>query len=60
MNDQQDVSFTMNGDERTIGVEPRCSFADLLREDCGDSRHPDDPLRGCTIAVQLLSAKSAG
>jgi aerobic carbon-monoxide dehydrogenase small subunit len=33
--DQLDVSFTVNGDERVIRVEPRRSLADALREDCG-------------------------
>ena len=35
MSDQQDVTFTVNGDERVIRVEPRRSLADALREDCG-------------------------
>ena len=35
MSDKQDVSFTVNGGERTIRVEPRRSLADALREDCG-------------------------
>jgi carbon-monoxide dehydrogenase small subunit len=35
MSDRQDVTFTVNGDERTIRVEPRRSLADALREDCG-------------------------
>jgi aerobic carbon-monoxide dehydrogenase small subunit len=35
MNDRQDVTFTVNGVERTIRVEPRRSLADALREDCG-------------------------
>ena len=35
MSDRQDVTFTVNGDERMIRVEPRRSLADALREDCG-------------------------
>ncbi len=35
MTDKQDVTFTVNGDERMIRVEPRRSLADALREDCG-------------------------
>jgi carbon-monoxide dehydrogenase small subunit len=35
MSDKQDVSFTVNGGERRIRVEPRRSLADALREDCG-------------------------
>ena len=35
MSDRQDVTFTVNGEERTIRVEPRRSLADALREDCG-------------------------
>jgi len=35
MSDQQDVTFTVNGEERVIRVEPRRSLADALREDCG-------------------------
>ena len=35
MSDRQDVMFTVNGEQRTIRVEPRRSLADALREDCG-------------------------
>src|SRR5215472_8142052 len=35
MSDKQDVSFTVNGNERLIRVEPRRILADVLREDCG-------------------------
>jgi carbon-monoxide dehydrogenase small subunit len=35
MSDKHDISFTVNGEERTIRVEPRRSLADALREDCG-------------------------
>jgi len=35
MSEKQDVTFTVNGDKRTIRVEPRRSLADALREDCG-------------------------
>jgi aerobic carbon-monoxide dehydrogenase small subunit len=35
MSDRQDVTFTVNGEKRTIRVEPRRSLADALREDCG-------------------------
>jgi carbon-monoxide dehydrogenase small subunit len=35
MNERQDVTFTVNGDERVIRVEPRRTLADALREDCG-------------------------
>jgi carbon-monoxide dehydrogenase small subunit len=35
MSDKQDITFTVNGGERTIRVEPRRSLADALREDCG-------------------------
>jgi carbon-monoxide dehydrogenase small subunit len=29
------VSFTVNGDRHVIDVEPRCTLADALREQCG-------------------------
>jgi carbon-monoxide dehydrogenase small subunit len=35
MSDRQDITFTVNGEERMIRVEPRRSLADALREDCG-------------------------
>ena len=35
MSDREDVTFTVNGEERMIRVEPRRSLADALREDCG-------------------------
>jgi len=35
MSDRLDVTFTVNGDKRTICVEPRRSLADALRDDCG-------------------------
>jgi carbon-monoxide dehydrogenase small subunit len=35
MSDKQDVTFTVNGEARTIRVEPRRTLADALREDCG-------------------------
>jgi aerobic carbon-monoxide dehydrogenase small subunit len=35
MSERQNVTFTVNGDERTIRVEPRRSLADAPREDCG-------------------------
>jgi carbon-monoxide dehydrogenase small subunit len=35
MTDRMDVSFTVNGEPRTIRVEPRRTLADALREDCG-------------------------
>ena len=35
MSDKADVTFTVNGQECTIRVEPRHSLADALREDCG-------------------------
>jgi carbon-monoxide dehydrogenase small subunit len=35
MSDKQDVTFTVNGEQRPICVEPRRSLADALREDCG-------------------------
>jgi carbon-monoxide dehydrogenase small subunit len=35
MSDKRDVTFTVNGEERMIHVEPRRSLADALREDCG-------------------------
>ena len=35
MSERQDVTFTVNGEERMIRVEPRRSLADALREDCG-------------------------
>jgi carbon-monoxide dehydrogenase small subunit len=30
-----DVAFTVNGEARTVQVEPRRTLADTLREDCG-------------------------
>jgi carbon-monoxide dehydrogenase small subunit len=35
MTDKMDVSFTVNGENRTVNVEPRRTLADALREDCG-------------------------
>jgi carbon-monoxide dehydrogenase small subunit len=35
MTDKQDITFTVNGEQRAICVEPRRSLADALREDCG-------------------------
>jgi aerobic carbon-monoxide dehydrogenase small subunit len=35
MTDKMDVSFNVNGEERTVCVEPRRTLADALREDCG-------------------------
>ena len=35
MTDPIEVTFTVNGEPRTISVEPRRTLADALREDCG-------------------------
>ena len=35
MTDKIDVSFTVNGETRTVAVQPRRTLADALREDCG-------------------------
>jgi carbon-monoxide dehydrogenase small subunit len=35
MSDKIEVSFTVNGEPRTVRVEPRRTLADALREDCG-------------------------
>jgi len=35
MTEKIDASFTVNGEPRTIRVEPRRTLADALREDCG-------------------------
>ena len=35
MTEPIEVTFIVNGDERTIRVEPRRTLADALREDCG-------------------------
>jgi carbon-monoxide dehydrogenase small subunit len=35
MIDKLDVTFTVNGERRTVSVEPRRTLADALREDCG-------------------------
>ncbi len=35
MTDPIEVTFTVNGEPRTIRVEPRRTLADALREDCG-------------------------
>jgi aerobic carbon-monoxide dehydrogenase small subunit len=35
MTEPIEVTFTVNGDKRTIRVEPRRTLADALREDCG-------------------------
>jgi len=35
MTDKIEVGLTVNGEPRTIRVEPRRSLADALREDCG-------------------------
>ena len=35
MTDKTNVTFTVNGEPRTVTVEPRRTLADALREDCG-------------------------
>jgi len=35
MSDKVEVTFTVNGESRTVAVEPRRTLADALREDCG-------------------------
>jgi carbon-monoxide dehydrogenase small subunit len=35
MTDPIEVTFTVNGEPRTISVEPRRTLADALREECG-------------------------
>jgi carbon-monoxide dehydrogenase small subunit len=35
MTDKIDVNFTVNGEPRSVCVEPRRTLADALREDCG-------------------------
>jgi carbon-monoxide dehydrogenase small subunit len=35
MTNKIDVAFTVNGEARTVQVEPRRTLADTLREDCG-------------------------
>jgi len=35
MTERMDVSFTVNGEPRSINVEPRRTLVDALREDCG-------------------------
>ena len=35
MTQPREVSFTVNGEPRTIRVEPRKTLADAIREDCG-------------------------
>ena len=35
MNQKLGVTFTVNGESRTVTVEPRRTLADTLREDCG-------------------------
>ena len=35
MTEPRDVSFTVNGEPRTVRVEPRKTLADAIREDCG-------------------------
>jgi aerobic carbon-monoxide dehydrogenase small subunit len=35
MTEKREVAFTVNGESRTVTVEPRRTLADALREDCG-------------------------
>jgi aerobic carbon-monoxide dehydrogenase small subunit len=35
MTEKREVAFTINGESRTVTVEPRRTLADALREDCG-------------------------
>jgi aerobic carbon-monoxide dehydrogenase small subunit len=35
MTDKIDINFTVNGEVRSVRVEPRRTLADALREDCG-------------------------
>ena len=35
MTDKIDVTFTVNGEARTVSVEPRRTLADTLRDECG-------------------------
>ena len=62
MSDRQDVTFTVNGEQRVIRVEPRRSLADALREDCGlTGTHlgcEHGVCGACTILVDGRSARS--
>jgi aerobic carbon-monoxide dehydrogenase small subunit len=35
MTEKREIAFTVNGESRTVTVEPRRTLADALREDCG-------------------------
>ena len=35
MTDEIDITFTVNGETRTVSVEPRRTLADTLRDECG-------------------------
>ena len=62
MSDKQDVTFTVNGEARTIRVEPRRTLADALREDCGlTGTHlgcEHGVCGACTVAVDGAAVRS--
>ena len=51
MTEKLDVTFTVNGESRSVSVEPRRTLADALREDCG--------LTGTIWAASTASAAPA-
>jgi len=62
MNERQDVTFTVNGDERVIRVEPRRTLADALRDECGlTGTHmgcEHGVCRACTVLVDDTPVRS--
>jgi aerobic carbon-monoxide dehydrogenase small subunit len=60
MSDRYDVTFDVNGDKRTICVEPRRSLADALREDCGlTGTHVGCELGVCGACTVLVDDQPA-
>jgi len=68
------IDFTVNGERRTVDVEPRCTLADALREKCGltgtniGCEHgicgtctvllDGEPVRSCLMFAVQLEGKS--
>ena len=62
MTEKIDVSFTVNGEPRSVRVEPRRTLGDALREDCGlTGTHPGcehGVCGACTVLVDDAPVRS--
>ena len=60
MTEKREVAFTINGESRTVTVEPRRTLADALREDCGlTGTHLGCEHGVCGACTVLLDGRSA-